>query len=91
VVFEWDEDKNAANRRKHGVDFDEASASFYDPQALELFDPGHSDGEDRYIVFGISKKGRLLAVSCTFRGEAIRLISARKATKKEINAYEKRI
>jgi len=90
--FEWDPIKAYENRNKHGVGFDEAATIFRDSKALSIFDPDHSESEDRWITMGISEKGRLLIVNHTFReksvGEVtIRIISSRKATKKETKKY----
>lgn len=89
--FEWDPIKARENRNKHGVNFDEAATVFRDSSALSIFDPDHSETEDRWITMGISEKGRLLIVNHTCReiGEevTIRIISSRKATKKENNKY----
>ena len=89
-TFEWDPRKAHENRDKHDVAFDEAATIFRDPKALSIFDPDHSETEDRWITMGISEKGRLLIVIHTFREEdavTIRIISSRKATKKETKAY----
>jgi uncharacterized DUF497 family protein len=86
MEFEWDEDK--ANERKHGVDFTEAMTVFADPLSLTGYDPDHSDNEDRYLTMGYSDEGRLLIVSHTDRGEAIRIISAREASRAERKDYE---
>lgn len=83
--FSWDEDKNKTNQKKHGLSFEEASEIFFN-FPLEVFhDPDHSDQEDRYIAAGICNKGRsLIVVHCENpKGTEIRIISARKATKKE--------
>ena len=88
MEFEWDDDKAEANERKHGVTFAEAMTVFADPLSLTGYDPGHSDGEDRYITMGESADGRLLIVSHTDRGGAIRIISAREATRRERKDYE---
>lgn len=90
--FEWDPVKARENRNKHGVDFDEAATIFRDSKALSIFDPDHSETEDRWITMGISEKGRLLVVNHTFRGESeeevtIRIISSRRATKRESKKY----
>jgi len=87
VEFEWDATKAASNRRKHGVSFEEASRVFSDPNVLLFFDEEHSDSEDRYIAIGMSDKNGLLVVSHTYRGNAIRIISARKATPSEARQY----
>jgi hypothetical protein len=86
--LEWDSAKAASNLRKHGVSFEEASSVFYDPLAVTGADPDHSEGEERSITFGMSPTGRLLVVSHTERGEAIRVISARFATRTERRIYE---
>jgi uncharacterized DUF497 family protein len=90
--FEWDSDKNAENKRKHGVSFGEAQAVFLDENALMIHDPDHSDDEDRFILLGLSAKIRLLAVCHCYRksDEVIRLISARKATRNEQKRYWER-
>ena len=85
--FEWDPGKASANRRKHGVSFDEAATVFDDPNAKEEYDGQHADVEDRWIVIGLSNRLRLLVVSYTKRDEAIRIISARRATKAEARRY----
>ncbi len=92
--FEWDEVKNASNFRKHGVWFEEAQTIWADSRATEFYDPEHSTDEDRFIRVGHSRKerGGLLVVFCEkHRGETVRIISARKATPKERNAYEEGI
>ena len=83
MKFEWDAPKAAANLGKHGVSFDEAATVFLDHLAVSGPDPDHSVGESRYISFGMSSLGRLLAVSHTHRPGAIRLISARRVTRAE--------
>lgn len=87
--FEWDDEKEAENIRKHGVDFDEASSTFYDVLALELWDEAHSDDEDRFARLGMSDRKRLLVTVFTERSDAIRIISSRPATPREVRAYEK--
>lgn len=81
MVFEWDEEKNAINIKKHGIGFEEAAAVFFDPLVVEQFDSGHSDGEERWRAYGFVRK--LLAVSYTRRNGVTRIISARKASKAE--------
>lgn len=83
--FEWDDAKNRLNKKKHGVDFEEASTIFKSFPLEIFFDPENSIDEERYIAIGISSRGRtLLVVHCeNSRGSTIRIISARKATKKE--------
>lgn len=88
MYFEWDSAKSAENARKHRVSFEEASSVFYDPLAVTGADPDNSEGEERLITFGMSSKRRLLVVSQTERGEAIRIISARRATRRERQIYE---
>ena len=88
MKFEWTTAKAASNVRKHGVSFDEAGSVFLDPLAVSGPDPDHSVGESRYITFGMSSLGRLLAVSHTYRPGAIRIISARRVTRAERNIYE---
>ena len=88
LSFEWDEEKDLSNRRKHGVNFDEAKTVFNDPRSITIADERHSDNEDRYIDIGISSRGRLIVVSYTDRGSNIRIISCRKATKSERKTYE---
>jgi uncharacterized DUF497 family protein len=88
MKFEWDEEKAVINRAKHGVSFEEARTVFNDTFFVDFYDPDHSDDEHRFILFGESQNGRLLAVSYTEREEKIRLISAREATKAERNVYE---
>ncbi|MCG8584564.1 MAG: BrnT family toxin [Pirellulales bacterium] len=85
--FEWDDDKDATNVAKHGIDFAHAQSVFLDPNAFTVFDPDHSADEDRYLTIGFADDGRLLVVSHTDRGDATRIISARKATKREAEGY----
>ncbi len=89
LAFEWDERKAKRNAGKHSVSFDEASTVFSDPLALTIYDPVHSNDEDRYITLGESQQGRLLVVVFTDRNERIRIISARVATRRERKEYEK--
>jgi uncharacterized DUF497 family protein len=86
--FQWDADKAAANARKHGVTFSEAATAFRDPLSATIEDASHSGEEQRYVLFGISERGRVLAVMHTERDEVIRIISARKATRAEQREYE---
>ncbi len=88
--FEWDTDKADLNFKKHGVSFEEAATVFQDPLFVVFADPDHSLDEDRFIVMGESEKNRLLVVSYTERPPT-RLISARKATRKERKKYEEDI
>jgi uncharacterized DUF497 family protein len=89
IAFEWDRTKDSANQRKHGVGFAEASTVFDDPLSLTIPDPDHALDEERFVIIGVSSKGDLLVVVHTIRGERIRLISARSATKHERRNYEK--
>ena len=86
--FDWDVKKAEANLRQHGVSFDEAATVLLDPLAVSGSDPDHSIEEDRYITFGLSRLGRLLAVCHTYRPGAIRIISARRVTRGERELYE---
>jgi len=86
--FEWDPNKAKQNLAIHGVSFDEASTAFRDTLSLAIYDPLHSKEEDRFVLIGNSHLGRLLVVIHTERGDHIRLISARKASKKERTQYE---
>jgi uncharacterized DUF497 family protein len=88
LSFEWDEDKAKANIKKHKVSFEEASTVFGDPLSRTIFDPLHSDEEDRFIILGESNRRRLLVVVLTDRDERIRIISARTATRRERKDYE---
>ena len=88
MEFEWDTDKAAQNLSKHGVSFPEAATVFGDPLALTYHDPDHSDDEDRFLTFGHSSDGRLLAVAHTDRGNYTRIISAREMTRQERKQYE---
>jgi uncharacterized protein len=86
--FEWDSAKAAANVKKHGVSFEEAVSALRDDFAATARDLAHSVVEFRFITFGVSASGRLLAVSHTERGNRIRIISARLATRMERKIYE---
>ena len=86
--FTWDARKAAANLRKHGVSFEEASTVFRDTLSATGLDPDHSIGERRFVTFGISKQGRLIVVSHTEEDNTIRIISARLATRRERKIYE---
>lgn len=89
LLFEWDPLKAAMNRKIHGITFDEASTAFKDTLSLTVYDPLHSEDENRFVLIGNSHRDRLLVVVHTERGERIRIISARKAKKKERQQYEK--
>ncbi len=86
--FQWDDHKARLNLRNHGIGFDEAATVFLDPLARIFDDEAHSLEESREIVIGHSSEDRLLLVCFTERGDVIRIISARKATKKERSDYE---
>ena len=87
--FEWDEDKAKSNLKKHKVSFEEAKTAFYDENARLIPDPEHSEEEDRFILMGLSAGVKMLIVCHCYREseEIIRIISARKATKREISFY----
>lgn len=88
ATFEWDPAKAARNYATHGVTFDEASTVFGDPLGRIVDDPRHSRGETRFVIIGLSRKLRVLAVMFTERREHIRLISARVVTRAERRNYE---
>lgn len=88
--FEWDEQKAAVNLKRHRVSFGEAKTIFGDPNELTIFDELHSAEEDRYLSLGMSVRGRLLVVCYTERGDSIRIISARLASKRERLQYEEK-
>ena len=92
IRFEWDDSKNAANKRKHGVSFEEAETVFSDEHALFMADPDHSEAEDRFLLLGLSAPMRTLVVCHCYREqeEVIRLISARKADRSERAEYNRR-
>ena len=91
IHFDWSEAKNQANVQKHGVSFEEAKSVFFDEFALLLADPDHSDDEDRFVLLGLSAKLRLLLVCHCFEADdgLIRVISCRKATRKEMALYRR--
>lgn len=86
MKFEWDEEKNTKNRIKHKISFETAAHVFDDPECIEMYDFEHSISEDRYIALG--KVGEVLFVVYTERKDAVRLISARFATKAERRIYD---
>jgi hypothetical protein len=88
VDFEWDEAKAEANFEKHGISFADAATVFGDPLYVDFYDPDHSSDENRYLIIGASKEGRILIVSYTERNGVVRLISAREVTPTERKAYE---
>lgn len=88
MEFEWDARKAAQNLSRHGVSFDEASTVFGDPLAATVRDPRHSVGEFRFVTIGLSTSDRFLVVAHTDRDDRIRIISARRATRRERRQYE---
>ena len=88
MLFEWDDEKEKINITKHGIDFATAARVFGDENRLELYDEAHSEYEDRYITIGIiNDVACVVMVVYTERGEAVRIISARKATTQERRRY----
>jgi uncharacterized DUF497 family protein len=87
---DWDPRKDAATRRRRGIDFEEAASVADDPLAMVELDRRHSGEEDRHSLVGWSREARLLAVTVAYRGDTIRVISARRATKRERHAYTQR-
>lgn len=89
LVFEWDEGKDRANRKKHGISFEEARSAFLDESARVISDPEHSNAEDRFVLLGLSASLRILVVCHCYREEesVIRIISARKADREEQRQY----
>ncbi len=89
IRFEWDENKNQINQRKHKISFEEAQTVFYDDNALLIDDPEHSEEEERFIILGLSQKANLLVVCHCYRASetVIRIISARRATRTESKYY----
>ena len=91
MTYEWDPIKAAANTKKHRVAFEEAASVFLDPSALTFWDPEHSEEEDREITIGRSARQRVLFVAHAAREDGVRIISARRATRREQTQYEERI
>jgi uncharacterized protein len=91
LIFVWDHKKAKTNLEKHGVSFEEASTAFKDTLSLTVDDPLHSSDEKRLVLIGMSYNNRILVVVHTERGDNIRIISARKATKKERKYYESNV
>ena len=91
LAFEWDSRKARSNLTKHGVGFEEASTIFGDPLSLTIPDPEHSLSEERYITMGRAVTGKLLVVVHTERGDNIRIINARRASRRERKVYEETI
>ena len=88
MQFEWDPNKDAENRKKHGLSFDEASTVFGDPLALTIEDPDHSLDEARFLTIGHSKSQALIVVAHTEQEGVIRIISAREPSRQERKQYE---
>ncbi len=86
MIVSWDHNKNVTNKRKHGIDFEYAKLVFADPNRIELYDEEHSAYEDRYMVIGLVDD--VLVVVYTMRKSLYRIISARKATRREREYYE---
>jgi len=89
LKFEWDQRKAASNIKKHGVLFEDAATAFGDPLSLTIHDPRHSDDEDRFLLLGETQDKKLVVVAHTDRNDTIRIISARPATGREREEYEK--
>ena len=89
IRFVWDEKKAWLNKKRHGISFEEAETIFYDENAIEFFDPDHSESEDRFLMLGLSVRLRVLVVCHCMREEntVVRIISARKATRFEEKNY----
>ena len=90
IRFEWDENKNTINKRKHRISFEEAQTVFYDAEALVIPDPEHSQDEERFIILGMSRRANLLVVCHCYRESetVIRIITKRKATRNETAQYQ---
>ena len=88
MFFDWNPEKEVRNRRKHGVSFREAATVFGDPLSITFPDPDHSKEEERHITIGMSQQGRILVVAHTEEGDTVRIISARRATRRERRFYE---
>ena len=86
--FEWDDRKARSNLSKHGVSFEEASTAFGDPRSITIPDPLHSEEEDRLILLGQTYRGKIVVVIHTERGENMRIISARPASRREKKTHE---
>ena len=90
LIFEWHKAKAKKNLEKHGISFEEASTVFKDHYSLTISDPIHSIDEERLVIIGYSSMQRLLVIAHTERGDNIRIINARLATKKERKIYEEK-
>jgi uncharacterized DUF497 family protein len=91
LTFEWNAAKAALNLAKHGVSFEEAATVFGDPLSVTIFDPAHSQAEERFIILGCSHLDKLLVVVHTERGDNIRIISARHTSRRERKCYEENV
>ena len=91
VEFEWDDLKEIRNITSHSVDFTEADETFEDRHGFVQFDARHSKVEDRFFILGKTRKGRLLMTVFTQRGSKVRIISSRRASRREARGYEERI
>jgi uncharacterized DUF497 family protein len=93
LIFSWDDDKNISNKQKHGISFEEAQTVFFDENAIEFDDPDHSINEERFILLGLNQNFKVLVVChCYSKDDTeIRIITARKATKKEQKIYFRRL
>jgi len=89
LKFEWDRRKAASNSKKHGVSFEDAATAFGDPLSVTIHDPKHSIDEDRFLLLGETQDKKLVVVAHTDRNDTIRIISARPATGREREEYEK--
>ena len=89
IIFEWDENKNEINKKKHGLSFETAKEVFYDDDSIVFDDPDHSVGEERFLIIGMTVSSKICIVSHCYRDSdnVIRLISAREATKREKQTY----
>jgi uncharacterized DUF497 family protein len=88
MKFEWDEQKADSNLKKHGVSFSEAATVLSDAISVTYYDPDHSANEHRFITIGMSRSGKILMVAHTDRADKVRIISARKTTRRERKYYE---
>jgi uncharacterized DUF497 family protein len=90
LKFEWDSNKSVTNKKKHGISFEEAQTVFFDPNARVIEDPEHSEHEERFVILGVSQRLRILTVCYCYRrgNKVIRIISARRADKKEKEIYK---
>jgi uncharacterized DUF497 family protein len=89
LKFEWDRRKAASNNKKHGVSFEDAATAFGDPLSVTIHDQKHSNDEDRFLLLGETQDKKLVVVAHTDRNDTIRIISARPATGREREEYEK--